>query len=309
MSTANPGQIQPPFPLTPQPPPPGLRPGRTRRFPETSDCARKDLTPLPEAIYKRGATSATLLQHPKGATHAEHPSNVEHTHPDAYDVPPQPYAKTRGFALSLLRQLRLPILAFFYVGIFVFIDQYVDNINRYFIFCNLLVVSSLYFSWYLGGRETMLYVAFFNLFFAFIFSRLMYVSKVISAPLFLGKSFLLLYVITLVFMTFMIKKESPADRKRRRRKQVIKEEFQRNRQLELMVATQKVSQDVVRQATGQGRVAAAPELLALANPIPSSTTSPPWPSASSTTRWCGRSRKTSWPICASWKNGCPSIPG
>ena len=151
-------------------------------------------------------------------------------------------------APSWFARWRLPLLAFFYVLVFVLIDRYVGNVNRYLIFCNLLVVSSLYFSWYLGGRETMLYVAFFNLFFAFIFSRLIYVSDIVAAPLFLGKSFITLYVVTIVFMAYMLRQESPADRLKRLRMENIQNERQRRHQLELMVATQKVSQDVVQQA-------------------------------------------------------------
>jgi signal transduction histidine kinase len=145
-------------------------------------------------------------------------------------------------------QWRLPLLAFGYIIVFVVMDTYVASFNRYFIFTNVLVVSSLYFSWYLGGRETMLYVAFFNIFFAFIFSRFIYISDVVSAPLFLSKSFVTLYLLTIGFMFYMLRKESPADRRKRLREQFIDQERQRRRQLELMVATQKVTNDAVRQA-------------------------------------------------------------
>ncbi len=149
---------------------------------------------------------------------------------------------------TFIKNWKLPLLAVAYVAAFILFDQMVDNINRYFIFCNLLIVSSLYFSWSLGGRETMLYVAFFNLFFAFVFARLFAVSSVISTQLFTGKSFLVLYLVILVFMVIMMTKESPADIKRRKRDEGINAERRMRQQLELMVATQKLTDDVIRQA-------------------------------------------------------------
>lgn len=150
--------------------------------------------------------------------------------------------------LAFLRHWQMPLLAVVYVAGFIVFDRMVDNINRYFIFCNLLIVSSLYFSWSLGGRETMLYVAFFNLFFAFVFARLFAVANLISAQLFTGKSFIVLYLVILVFMVVMLTKESPADIRRRKRDEGIQAERRMRHQLELMVATQKLTDDVIRQA-------------------------------------------------------------
>ena len=149
---------------------------------------------------------------------------------------------------TFAKNWQLPLLAVAYVAAFLLFDQFVANINRYFIFCNLLIVSSLYFSWSLGGRETMLYVAFFNLFFAFVFARLFAVSNVISAQLFTGKSFMVLYLVILIFMIIMMTKESPADKARRKRDEGISAERRMRQQLELMVATQKLTGDVIRQA-------------------------------------------------------------
>ncbi|MGE4556755.1 MAG: sensor histidine kinase [Desulfovibrionaceae bacterium] len=159
-------------------------------------------------------------------------------------IPAPPDAEEFGW----FSHWRLPLLAFCYIIMFLLMDAYIDSLNRYFIFTNLLVVSSLYFSWYLGGREAMLYVAFFNIFFAFIFSRFIYISNIVSAPLFLSKSFVTLYLLTIGFMFYMLRKESPTDRRKRLRDQFIEQERQRRRQLELMVATQKVTSDAVRQA-------------------------------------------------------------
>jgi K+-sensing histidine kinase KdpD len=177
-----------------------------------------------------------------------------HNRPDASsrlagrDPDPQRRTPAETETKSWLSRWRLPLLVFCYVLAFVLMDLFVASMTRYFIFTNLLVVSSLYFSWYLGGRETMLYVAFFNLFFAFIFSRFIYISEVVAAPLFLSKSFVTLYLITIGFMAYMLKKESPADRRRRLRDQFIQSERQRRNQLELMIATQKITDDAVRQA-------------------------------------------------------------
>ncbi len=85
------------------------------------------------------------------------------------------YATKPSTLLSKLRDSlkggswKLPVLAIFYVLAYVLFDLAVDSIVRQYIFCIVLVVSSLYFSWRIGGRETMTYVGFFNIFFAFIF--------------------------------------------------------------------------------------------------------------------------------------------
>lgn len=154
-----------------------------------------------------------------------------------------------GKEAGWFKSFKLPLLAFVYVAMFVIIDLSVENIIRYYIFSVFLVVSSLYFSWYLGGRQTMLYVAFFNVFFAFIFSRIIYItSGVLYGEIFFGKSFLVMYFITIVFMIIMIKIESPADRSRRKREAYIREERRKRNQLELMVATQKLTHDLITQA-------------------------------------------------------------
>ncbi|WP_321401377.1 ATP-binding protein [Maridesulfovibrio sp.] len=143
---------------------------------------------------------------------------------------------------------RLPVLAAFYVLAYVLFDLMTDSIARHYIFCIFLVVSSLYFSWRLGGRETMTYVGFFNIFFAFIFSRLLYMTGNFSSKLFLSRSFMTLYVVAIVFMFIMTKRKSPADREKVDREKSIREERQKRRQLELMVATEKLTDDMITQA-------------------------------------------------------------
>ncbi|WP_320171801.1 ATP-binding protein [Maridesulfovibrio sp.] len=143
---------------------------------------------------------------------------------------------------------RLPLLAVFYVLAYVIFDLAVDSVVRQYIFCIVLVVSSLYFSWRIGGRETMTYVGFFNIFFAFIFSRLLYMTGNFSSKLFLSRSFMTLYVVAIVFMFFMAKRKSPADEEKTNREKSIRDERQRRRQLELMVATEKLTDDMIVKA-------------------------------------------------------------
>ncbi|GEM_PF-1116376 len=143
---------------------------------------------------------------------------------------------------------RLPALAVFYVLAYVLFNLVNDSIARHYIFCIFLVVSSLYFSWRLGGRETMTYVGFFNIFFAFIFSRLLHMTGNFSSKLFLSRSFMTLYVVAIIFMFIMTKRKSPADREKIDREKSIRDERQRRRQLELMVATEKLTDDMITQA-------------------------------------------------------------
>ena len=140
------------------------------------------------------------------------------------------------------------MLAAFFVLAYVLFDLVADSIARHYIFCIFLVVSSLYFSWRLGGRETMSYVGFFNIFFAFIFSRLLYMTGNFSSKLFLSRSFMTLYVVAIIFMFIMTKRKSPADREKINREKSIREERQKRRQLELMVATEKLTDDMITQA-------------------------------------------------------------
>jgi signal transduction histidine kinase len=152
--------------------------------------------------------------------------------------------------LSRLRQWRLPLLAIAYVLIYVLVDSLMVSVVRNYIFCVFLVVSSLYFSWSLGGKQTMLYVAFFNIFFAFIFSRLIFLSGGMQYAryIYLSRSFFVLYVITLIFMVIMVKRKSPADNEREERERFIQEQRIERRKLELMVATEKLTHDLVTQA-------------------------------------------------------------
>ncbi len=94
----------------------------------------------------------------------------------------------------------------------------------------------------------MTYVGFFNIFFAFIFSRLLYMTGNFSSKLFLSRSFMTLYVVAIIFMFIMTKRKSPADREKLEREKSIRDERQKRRQLELMVATEKLTDDMITQA-------------------------------------------------------------
>ena len=156
---------------------------------------------------------------------------------------------TLGIA-SWLLHWKLPLLVLCYILIYIGIDLFVENIIRHYIYCIVLVVSSIWFAWYTGGKETMLYVTFFNIFFAIIFSRLLYLSggDFVAGHLFLGKSFLILYIVCLLFMAVMIKIKSPADKEKESKEQYILESQNKRRQLEFAVATQKLTNDLVTQA-------------------------------------------------------------
>ncbi len=145
---------------------------------------------------------------------------------------------------------KLPLLVLCYIIVYVGIDLFVENIIRHYIYSIVLVVSSIWFAWYTGGKETMLYVTFFNIFFAIIFSRLLYLSggDFVAGHLFLGKSFLILYIACLLFMAIMIKMKSPADKEKESKEKYILESQKKRRQLEFAVATQKLTNDLITQA-------------------------------------------------------------
>jgi hypothetical protein len=172
---------------------------------------------------------------------------------EANEAPPgrgDPHSRTIPELGGWLLHWKLPLLVLCYVLIYVGIDLFVENIIRHYIYCIVLVVSSIWFAWYTGGKETMLYVTFFNIFFAIIFSRLLYLSggDFVAGHLFLGKSFLILYIACLLFMAIMIKMKSPADKEKESKEQYILEFEKKRRQLEFAVATQKLTNDLVTQA-------------------------------------------------------------
>ena len=171
----------------------------------------------------------------------------------ANDAPPgrgTPLSSTAPGIVGWLLHWKLPLLVLCYILIYIGIDLFVENIIRHYIYCIVLVVSSIWFAWYTGGKETMLYVTFFNIFFAIIFSRLLYLSggDFVAGHLFLGKSFLVLYIICLLFMALMIKMKSPADKEKDLKEKYILDSQNKRRQLEFAIATQKLTSDLITQA-------------------------------------------------------------
>lgn len=131
---------------------------------------------------------------------------------------------------------------------FIIFDQVVANEQRYFLFAFGLVVSSLFFSWLLGGKATFVYVTFFSLLFTFIYSKPMFPIGTLYKSLFLSRSFIFISVIFTLLMIVMIFKKSPADEAREKMALETKEEKEKARILEFLVTERKITEDVVAQS-------------------------------------------------------------
>jgi signal transduction histidine kinase len=156
------------------------------------------------------------------------------------------------FADLLIHRRRFVVLTIalflIYTVSFIIFDQVVANEQRYFLFAFGLVVSSLFFSWLLGGKATFVYVTFFSLFFTFIYSKPLFPKGTLYASLFLGRAFLIISVSFLLLMVFMIFKKSPADEAREMLALETKEEREKARLLEFLVTEKKITEDVVAQS-------------------------------------------------------------
>jgi signal transduction histidine kinase len=135
-----------------------------------------------------------------------------------------------------------------YVLAFVVFDQVEENEQRYFLFAFGLVVSSLFFSWLLGGKATFVYVTFFSLFFTFIYSKPLFSQGTLYPRLFLSRSFLFIFITFTLLMIFMIFKKSPADQAREKMALEAKEEREKARLLEFLVTEKKITEDIVAQS-------------------------------------------------------------
>lgn len=140
------------------------------------------------------------------------------------------------------------VLFLVYTVSFVIFDRLVANEQRYFLFAFGLVVSSLFFSWLLGGKATFVYVAFFSLFFTLIFSKPLFPAGTLYPMLFLSRSFIIISVSFLLLITLMILFKSPADEAREKMALETKEEKEKARVLEFLVTEKKITQDVVAQS-------------------------------------------------------------
>lgn len=160
----------------------------------------------------------------------------------ASDIPP----KRR----NLLRKSReLGLLFVLYVLAYGGMELLVDTRIRYYIFCVLLALSAIFFSWLRGGRRVMSYVTFFVCFFLFVFSKLLWAETgVVYADLFLSRSFLVIYVLTAGLAALVLLRRSPADAQRLERDQAMAMEQSARRNLEFMVASSKLKRDLLAQA-------------------------------------------------------------
>ena len=155
----------------------------------------------------------------------------------------------RELLASKKRFILLTVLLFsVYVISFLIFDYLVVNEQRYFLFAFGLVVSSLFFSWLLGGKATFIYVTFFNLFFTFIYSKPMFPKGTLYPRLFLSRSFLFISSCFILLMIFMILKKSPADEVREQMALETKEEKEKSKLLEFLVTEKKITEDVVAQS-------------------------------------------------------------
>lgn len=140
------------------------------------------------------------------------------------------------------------VLFLVYTLSFIVFNLIETNEQRYFLFAFGLVVSSLFFSWLLGGKATFLYVTFFSLFFTFIYSKPLFPQGTLYPSLFLGRSFLIISITFALLMVFMILKKSPADEVKERMAFEAKEEREKAKLLEFIVTEKKITEDVVAQS-------------------------------------------------------------
>ncbi len=160
------------------------------------------------------------------------------------------YEKIFTELIASKKRFVLLTLALFFVyvtGFFVF-DRLVADEQRYVLFAFGLVVSSLFFSWLLGGRAAFLYVTFFNLFFTFIYAKPLFDKGTLYVSLFFSRSFIIISVSFVILMLLMILLQSPADKARERLAAETKEEKEKTRLLEFLVTERKITQDVVVQS-------------------------------------------------------------
>ena len=150
---------------------------------------------------------------------------------------------------SRKRFVALTIALFLIYTISFMIFDYIEaNEQRYFLFAFGLVVSSLFFSWLLGGKATFVYVTFFSLFFTLIYSKPLFPKGTLYPRLFLSRSFVFISISFGLLMLLMIIKKSPADAARDKLALETKEEREKARLLEFLVTEKKITQDVVAQS-------------------------------------------------------------
>ncbi|MBN1107071.1 MAG: sensor histidine kinase [Deltaproteobacteria bacterium] len=160
-------------------------------------------------------------------------------------------------SLKIFKELLASRKRFVFITLFLFLvytlsfvvfNAIETNEQRYFLFAFGLVVSSLFFSWLLGGKATFVYVAFFSIFFTFIYSKPLFPQGTLYPSLFLSRSFLFISISFALLMILMILKKSPADRAKEEMALSAKEEREKARLLEFLVTEKKMTEDVVAQS-------------------------------------------------------------
>ena len=151
--------------------------------------------------------------------------------------------------ISKASNIKLRFLALMYILAYVYVEIYYPGAVRSYMFTVLLAISGIYFSWFMGGKHTMGYVAFFNIFIVFIFSKMLWSQNiVVTGQVFLARSFILMYVLTVIFIFFILLVTSPADRRQVKQKEAIEKERIQRQNLEFMVASRKIQEDLLAQA-------------------------------------------------------------
>ncbi len=95
----------------------------------------------------------------------------------------------------------------------------------------------------------MYYVLFFNMFFVLVFSKLLWNQGIIVyKELFWGRSFITMYVAAFILLIVFLLKKSPADVIQEKQKREVEAAQAQRQNLEFMVASRKLKQDMIAQA-------------------------------------------------------------
>ncbi len=140
-------------------------------------------------------------------------------------------------------------LALAYILTYLAMEFLIENPIRLYIYNVFLALSGIYFAWFFGGRRSMIYVAFFNVFIVFVFSRMLWDRTLfISGEVFLARTFIVIYVLSIALIFIIMRKESPSDKRAALQQRAIVNERQRREDLEFIVASRKLKQDLLAQA-------------------------------------------------------------
>ena len=148
-----------------------------------------------------------------------------------------------------ISQIHPLVLGMCYVAVYLAMELLVHNPIRFYIYNVILAMSGVYFAWFLGGKKAMGYVAFFNIFIVFIFSKMLWShGVVVSWRVFFARTFLVMYVVAAVLLYMMLRRKSPADKRQEAQEQAVSVERSRRQNLEFMVASRKLKHDLLAQA-------------------------------------------------------------